>query len=76
MKFDIDARSRSLPSLATSQKVWEVKTVVNQVQKTFGRIDILVNNAGIIRRGSDRDSDGRGLGRVIKSNLKGTFQLL
>ena len=30
----------------------EVKAMVNQVQKAFGRIDILVNNAGIIRRGS------------------------
>jgi 3-oxoacyl-[acyl-carrier protein] reductase len=51
----------------------EVKAMVNQVQKTFGRIDILVNNAGIIRRGTIETVTEEDWDRVIEVNLKGTF---
>jgi 3-oxoacyl-[acyl-carrier protein] reductase len=50
-----------------------VKAVVNQVQKIFGRIDILVNNAGIIRRGTIETVTEEDWDRVIEVNLKGTF---
>jgi len=51
----------------------EVNEMVNQVQKTFGRIDILVNNAGIIRRGTIDTVTEEEWDRVIEVNLKGTF---
>ncbi|MFB3884390.1 MAG: SDR family NAD(P)-dependent oxidoreductase [Thermodesulfobacteriota bacterium] len=51
----------------------EVTAMVNQVQKTFGRVDILVNNAGIIRRGTIDTVTEEDWDRVIEVNLKGTF---
>ena len=51
----------------------EVKAMVNQVQKAFGRIDILVNNAGIIRRGTIDSVTEEDWDQVIDVNLKGTF---
>jgi 3-oxoacyl-[acyl-carrier protein] reductase len=51
----------------------QVKGMVDQVHKTFGRIDILVNNAGIIRRGTIETVTEEDWDRVIEVNLKGTF---
>jgi 3-oxoacyl-[acyl-carrier protein] reductase len=51
----------------------DVKEMVSQVQKSFGRIDILVNNAGIIRRGTIETVTEEDWDRVIEVNLKGTF---
>jgi 3-oxoacyl-[acyl-carrier protein] reductase len=51
----------------------EVNEMVNQAQKSFGRIDILVNNAGIIRRGTIETVTEEDWDRVIEVNLKGTF---
>lgn len=51
----------------------EVKAMVDQVYKAFGRIDILVNNAGIIRRGTIETVTEEDWDRVIEVNLKGTF---
>ncbi len=54
-------------------KSFEVQSMVDQVQKAFGRIDILVNNAGIIRRGTIETVTEGDWDRVIEVNLKGTF---
>jgi 3-oxoacyl-[acyl-carrier protein] reductase len=51
----------------------EVKEMVDQIHKAFGRIDILVNNAGIIRRGTIETVTEEDWDRVIEVNLKGTF---
>lgn len=51
----------------------EVKAMVEEVKKAFGRIDILVNNAGIIRRGTIETVTEEEWDRVIEVNLKGTF---
>lgn len=51
----------------------EVKAMVNDVQKAFGRVDILINNAGIIRRGTIETVTEEDWDRVIEVNLKGTF---
>jgi 3-oxoacyl-[acyl-carrier protein] reductase len=51
----------------------DVKQMVDQVLKVFGRIDILVNNAGIIRRGTIDTVTEEDWDRVIEVNLKGTF---
>src|SRR4030043_2391400 len=54
-------------------KSGDVKEMVEQVRKEFGRIDILVNNAGIIRRGTIETVTEEDWDRVIEVNLKGTF---
>jgi 3-oxoacyl-[acyl-carrier protein] reductase len=54
-------------------KSGDVKEMVDQVRKGFGRIDILVNNAGIIRRGTIETVTEEDWDRVIEVNLKGTF---
>jgi 3-oxoacyl-[acyl-carrier protein] reductase len=54
-------------------KSGDVKEMVDQVRKAFGRIDILVNNAGIIRRGTIETVTEEDWDRVIEVNLKGTF---
>ncbi|OGP78500.1 MAG: short-chain dehydrogenase [Deltaproteobacteria bacterium RBG_16_49_23] len=51
----------------------EVKAMVNQVLRIFGRVDILVNNAGIIRRGTIETVTEEDWDKVIEVNLKGTF---
>jgi 3-oxoacyl-[acyl-carrier protein] reductase len=51
----------------------DVKEMVVQVHKKFGRVDILVNNAGIIRRGTIETVTEEDWDRVIEVNLKGTF---
>ncbi|WP_130860021.1 3-oxoacyl-[acyl-carrier-protein] reductase [Gracilibacillus phocaeensis] len=58
---------------ANVSKEEEVKSMVKETTKTFGRLDILVNNAGITRdnllmRMSEADFDD-----VIDINLKGVF---
>jgi 3-oxoacyl-[acyl-carrier protein] reductase len=54
-------------------KSGDVKEMVDQVYKKFGRIDILVNNAGIIRRGTIDTVTEEDWDQVIEVNLKGTF---
>jgi 3-oxoacyl-[acyl-carrier protein] reductase len=54
-------------------KASEVKQMVDQVQRVFGRIDILVNNAGIIRRGTIETVTEEDWDQVIAVNLKGPF---
>jgi len=54
-------------------KSGNVKEMMDQVHKKFGRIDILVNNAGIIRRGTIETVTEEDWDRVIEVNLKGTF---
>jgi len=54
-------------------KASEVKQMVDQVQRVFGRIDILVNNAGIIRRGTIETVTEEDWDHVIAVNLKGPF---
>jgi len=54
-------------------KASEVKQMVDQVHRAFGRIDVLVNNAGIIRRGTIETVTEEDWDRVMAVNLKGPF---
>lgn len=47
--------------------------MVNQVERTFGRVDVLVNNAGIIRRGDIESVTEKDWDDVMAVNLKGAF---
>jgi 3-oxoacyl-[acyl-carrier protein] reductase len=63
----------AIPALADITDSQSVKTAVNSVIETWGRIDILVNNAGIIRnafllRTPEADWDG-----VMDTNLRGAY---
>ena len=51
----------------------QVKELMDQAVKAFGRIDILVNNAGITRDGLLMMMKEEDFDAVISANLKGTF---
>jgi len=51
----------------------EVREMIHQTVRDFGRLDILVNNAGIIRRGSIETVTEQEWDDVIGVNLKGAF---
>ena len=51
----------------------QVKNLMDEAVKTFGRIDILVNNAGITRDGLLMMMKEEDFDAVIAANLKGTF---
>lgn len=54
----------------------EVNQMVELTMKEFGRIDILVNNASIIKRGTTEELREEDWDKVIKVNLKGTFNCM
>ena len=51
----------------------QVKKLMDEAIKTFGRIDILVNNAGITRDGLLMMMKEEDFDAVLSANLKGTF---
>ena len=51
----------------------QVKNLMDEAVKAFGRIDILVNNAGITRDGLLMMMKEEDFDAVISSNLRGTF---
>ena len=51
----------------------QVKNLMDEAVKTFGRIDILVNNAGITRDGLLMMMKESDFDDVISANLRGTF---
>ena len=74
--LQVEAEKRGgqiLPVVCDIEKSPDVKTMVEEVLGTFGRIDLLVNNAGIIRRGTIETVGEDDWDRVIAVNLKGTF---
>jgi NAD(P)-dependent dehydrogenase (short-subunit alcohol dehydrogenase family) len=52
----------------------DIKKMVQQTVKKFGRIDILVNNAGIVRQAPVESMTEKDWDDVIKVNLKGEFR--
>lgn len=51
----------------------QVKDLMNETVKTFGRVDILVNNAGITRDGLAVTMKEEDFDAVVRTNLKGAF---
>ena len=54
-------------------KSGDVKKMIDETVRTYGRIDILVNNAGINPVGTTLDTSEELWDQVININLKGTF---
>jgi len=51
----------------------QVRSMVDTVHETFGRIDILVNNAGVLGRYPLEEMPVREWDKVLDVNLRGTF---
>lgn len=58
---------------ADMTKVTEIKKMVNEVQKTFGKIDILVNNSGHYPENSFWQSTEAIWDNIMNTNLKSTY---
>jgi 2-deoxy-D-gluconate 3-dehydrogenase len=56
-------------------KMEDIKKLVEQTVKEFGKIDFLFNNAGIIRRAPSEDFEEKDWDEVLSINLKGPFFL-
>jgi 2-deoxy-D-gluconate 3-dehydrogenase len=72
-----DIRRLGRDSLGVKLDVTEptdIKKMVQQTVKKFGRIDILVNNAGIVRQAPIESMTEKDWDDVIKVNLKGEFR--
>jgi glucose 1-dehydrogenase len=73
-RAQVDAmRDRLIAVKADVSQVAELRTLVDETVKAFGRLDILVNNAGIETRTSVLDTTEAQYDRVMDINLKGAF---
>jgi len=64
---------KSLPIVADVSNNEDVKKLVSETIKQFGKIDILVNNAGIMRSAPIEQLSEDDWDSVMNINLKGTF---
>jgi len=60
---------------ADISKMGDIRNLVDQAVKKFGKIDFLFNNAGIIRRGPSEEFTEKDWDETININLKGPFFL-
>src|SRR4051794_11467369 len=51
----------------------QVKTLLNSIQKQFGRLDVVINNAGIASMNHSLLTPGATVGRLMDVNVRGTF---
>ena len=70
----ITGLGRRALNIKVNVAVWdEVKTMVDQVVKEWGKVDILVNNAGVTRDGLLIRMKDEDWNLVLQVNLNGTF---
>ena len=79
---EIDATAREIQGLKSECRGWvcdvsfeeSVKTLIQEVQKAYGRIDVLVNNAGVMTRPAPiAEFDVKKWDYTIAVNLRGPF---
>jgi len=58
------------------RKEKDVKRIVAQCLRHFGRIDVLINNAGVAAYKSLEETSEREWDEILDTNLKGTFLLI
>ena len=54
----------------------EIKEMVNQIKKTFGKIDLLINNAGVAIDNEIKDKTKEEFLKVLETNLVGPFLVI
>ena len=64
---------RAITVRADVSQAAEVRAMMDEVHKVYGRLDILVNNAGIFLRVPVLDVTEAQWDEVLRTNLKGTF---
>ncbi len=64
-----------IPAAADVSKMEDIRRLVDQAVKAFGKIDFLFNNAGTIRRAPSEDFTEKDWDDVITANLRGPFFL-
>ncbi len=67
----IGSGARFVKQDVSSEDGW--KTLIELVEKEYGRLDILVNNAGILRVANIEDETLAGLRRMISINMESVF---
>ena len=67
------AEDRIIGVKADVSKVDEVRLLIEETVKAFGRLDVMVNNAGVETRTSILDTTESQYDRVMDINLKGAF---
>ena len=65
----------AVPIQTDISKMEDIRHLVDQAVKTFGKIDFLFNNAGAIRRGPSEDFTEKDWDEVVTANLRGPFFL-
>ena len=65
----------AVPVVGDLARAETASTLIEQTQKTFGRLDILINNAGTIRRAPAVDYSAEDWTTVIEVNLSSVFRL-
>jgi 3-oxoacyl-[acyl-carrier protein] reductase len=71
---DIEARGgKAVAAQADMSKVAEVRRLVNETVKTFGRLDILVNNAGMFMYKPLVETSEEEFDRMFALNTKGPY---
>jgi len=60
---------------ADVSRMEDIKNLVEQTVKKFGKIDFLFNNAGVVRRAPSEDFTEKDWDETISTNLKGPFFL-
>ena len=68
-----EMRDRLIAVRADVSQVAELRQLIDETVKAFGRLDIIVNNAGIETRTSVLDTTEAQYDRVMDINLKGAF---
>jgi len=74
VKAEIEALGRkAVITLTDISKVDQVRAMVDEAMKTFGRLDILVNNAGWTCNGPALETTEEDYDKTVDSTVKGTF---
>lgn len=60
---------------ADVSRIEDLRRILAETERAYGRLDILVNNAGANRRGRLGDIDGEGVATIIGTNLTAPIQL-
>jgi 3-oxoacyl-[acyl-carrier protein] reductase len=66
---DLGAKASAFKANVTSEA--DIRQLIEQVIKTFGKLDILVNNAGVIERKPISQIDMAHYERIFNTNVKG-----